>query len=40
MTTIFATNEESLVRAFDLPRGVTALVGGGGKTTLMLKPRT
>ncbi len=37
MTTIFVTNEESLVRAFDLPRGVTALVGGGGKTTLMLK---
>jgi len=37
VTTIFATNEQSLVRAFDLPRGVTALVGGGGKTTLMLK---
>lgn len=37
MLTIFHTNESSLVAAFDVPRGITALVGGGGKTTLMLR---
>lgn len=37
MQTIFLTNEQSLITALDLPRGVTALVGGGGKTTLMLQ---
>ncbi len=26
-----------LFRAFEIPRGVTALVGGGGKTTLMFR---
>jgi len=35
--TILLSTEDSLVRAFDPPRGVTALVGGGGKTTLMLR---
>jgi probable selenium-dependent hydroxylase accessory protein YqeC len=35
--TIFDNEKERLWRAFDLPRGVTALVGGGGKTTLMLR---
>ncbi len=35
--TIFHTNETGLVRAFELPKGVTAIVGGGGKTTLMLR---
>ncbi len=35
--TIFLTTDGNLARAFDLPRGVTALVGGGGKTTLMLR---
>ena len=28
---------ESLQAAFDIPRGVTALVGGGGKTTLLTR---
>ncbi len=28
---------DGLRRAFDIPRGITALVGGGGKTTLMLR---
>ena len=37
MQTIFFSNTASLIRAFDPPRGVTALVGGGGKTTLMLR---
>ena len=37
MQTIFYENQESLSQAFDLPRGITALVGGGGKTTLMLR---
>lgn len=36
MQTIFYTNQENLSQAFDLPRGMIALVGGGGKTTLML----
>lgn len=35
--TILLTKENSVVSALDLPRGVTALVGGGGKTTLMLR---
>ena len=37
MQTIFLTKESSLVSAFEIPKGVTALVGGGGKTTLMLR---
>lgn len=37
MQTIIHTNESGLIRAFDPPLGVTALVGGGGKTTLMLR---
>ncbi len=36
MQTVLLSSGESLVRAFDLPRGIIALVGGGGKTTLML----
>lgn len=36
METIFLQKEDSLVSALLLPRGVTAIVGGGGKTTLML----
>ncbi len=28
---------DGLARAIDVPRGLTALVGGGGKTTLMLR---
>ena len=35
--TIFYKNESSIVAAFDIPRGITALVGGGGKTTLLLR---
>jgi len=35
--TIFFSNTASLIRAFEPPRGVTALIGGGGKTTLMLR---
>jgi len=37
MQTIFFQQNDSLVRAFEIPRGVTAFVGGGGKTTLMLR---
>ena len=37
MQTIIYQNEDSLIRAFDPPVGVTAIVGGGGKTTLMLR---
>lgn len=37
MQTIFLTNEERAYSAFEIPKGVTALVGGGGKTTLMLR---
>ena len=35
--TIFYTNESGLAAAFDVPKGITALVGGGGKTTAMLR---
>jgi len=35
--TIFHKNGDNLFSAFDLPRGITALVGGGGKTTLLLR---
>lgn len=37
MQTIFDSKESSLAAAFDVPKGITALVGGGGKTTLMLR---
>lgn len=37
MQTIFYTNESGLNAAFDVPKGITALVGGGGKTTAMLR---
>ncbi len=37
MQTIFFQQNESLVQAFEVPRGITAIVGGGGKTTLMLR---
>ncbi len=37
MHTIFFQKNDSLVRAFEVPQGVTAFVGGGGKTTLMLR---
>lgn len=37
MQTILHQNESGLISAFDPPRGITALVGGGGKTTLMLR---
>ena len=37
MQTIFYTNESSLAAAFDVPKGVAALIGGGGKTTAMLR---
>ncbi|HML69029.1 MAG TPA: selenium cofactor biosynthesis protein YqeC [Clostridia bacterium] len=37
MQTFFCTNESSIVTAFGIPRGITALVGGGGKTTLLLR---
>ena len=37
MQTIFHRSEEGLIAALDPPRGVIALVGGGGKTTLMLR---
>lgn len=37
METIFFQNQDSLTSALQLPRGVTAIVGGGGKTTLMLR---
>jgi len=35
--TIFHQNETGLIAALDPPKGITALVGGGGKTTLMLR---
>jgi len=34
---IFYKNEDVLAEVFDIPKGITALVGGGGKTTLMLR---
>ena len=37
MRTIFYAKESSLAAAFNVPKGITALVGGGGKTTLMLR---
>lgn len=37
MKTIFLTKEDNAAAAFEIPKGVTALVGGGGKTTLMLR---
>ncbi len=37
MRAIELKRNESLTDAFGIPRGVTALVGGGGKTTLMLR---
>lgn len=37
MQTIFLTKDDSVSKAFDLLPGITALVGGGGKTTLMLR---
>ncbi|HWQ98084.1 MAG TPA: selenium cofactor biosynthesis protein YqeC [Clostridia bacterium] len=37
MQTIFYTSESGLAAAFDVPKGITALVGGGGKTTAMLR---
>ena len=36
MQTIFYQAERGLIEAIDPPRGMVALVGGGGKTTLML----
>jgi len=35
--TIFMKKNDSLATAFDVPQGITAMVGGGGKTTLMLR---
>ena len=37
MQTIFHQPEQGLIAALEPPRGVIALVGGGGKTTLMLR---
>ena len=37
MQTIFYQTEQGICPAFDPPRGIIALVGGGGKTTLMLQ---
>ena len=37
METILLEKDDSLLSALILPRGVTAIVGGGGKTTLMLR---
>ena len=37
MQTILLQPNSSLIEAFSPPRGVTAIVGGGGKTTLMLR---
>jgi probable selenium-dependent hydroxylase accessory protein YqeC len=37
MQTIFLYTHNSALDAFSIPRGLTALVGGGGKTTLMLR---
>ena len=36
MQTIFLGKNDSLANAFGIPNGVTSLVGGGGKTTLMI----
>lgn len=36
MQTIFCGKNDSLASTFGVPQGVTSLVGGGGKTTLML----
>ena len=36
MQTILWKSGQSLAQAFGVPRGITCLVGGGGKTTLML----
>lgn len=37
MKTSIDSNEKALSAVFDIPQGITALVGGGGKTTLMLR---
>lgn len=37
MQTIHWKNGQRLTEAFGVPRGVTCLVGGGGKTTLLLR---
>lgn len=37
MQIVFHEKNESLAAAFDVPQGITALVGGGGKTSLMLR---
>ena len=37
MQTIFYQAERGLIEPLDPPRGIIALVGGGGKTTLMLR---
>ncbi len=37
MRTIILSKTDSVAEAFYLPRGVTSIVGGGGKTTLMLR---
>ncbi|MEA4870992.1 MAG: selenium cofactor biosynthesis protein YqeC [Christensenella sp.] len=37
METVFFQNEDSLADVLNLPRGMSAIVGGGGKTTLMLR---
>ena len=37
MQTILYQAERGLIEALDPPRGIIALVGGGGKTTLMLR---
>ena len=34
---ILYKNEDVLAEVFDIPQGITTLVGGGGKTTLMLR---
>lgn len=36
MQTTLLTKEDDIASAFNIPKGITALVGGGGKTTLML----
>jgi len=36
MQTIFLGKNDSLANAFGVPNGVSSIVGGGGKTTLML----
>lgn len=35
--TILLDKKEEIAAAFQIPKGITALVGGGGKTTLMLR---